>query len=207
MENPRLQALAQGPALTGAVATDAPAFLRYWQKPRTAEHSAQVAAEARRIAIVHGVDATNAELAAWLHDVSAVFPGPARAEIARELGVSVLPEEEAFPPIVHQKLSAVLARELFGVWQPDVLSAIGCHTTLKAGTSALDKVVFIADKVAWDQAGTPPYLESLLAVLDRSLDDAALVYLHYLWEHRSTLAVVHPWMVDALRELSGGHLP
>ncbi len=207
MENRRLVSLAEGLALTGEIARDAPAFLRHWKRPGTADHSAQVAVEARHIATLHGVDAQKAEIGAWLHDVSAVFPSASRAEAARELGIPLLPEEEAFPPIAHQKLSAVLARELFGVDDEQVLSAIGCHTTLKRRASALDKVVFLADKVAWDQPGTPPYLEGLLAVLSRSLDEAALVYLRYLWERRATLPVVHPWMVDALSELSGGQLP
>jgi len=203
----KLQSLTEGLTLTGDVARDAPVFLLHWKRPGTAAHSAQVAEEARRIAALHGVDVGKADIAGWLHDISAVYPGPSRAEVARELGLPLLPEEENYPTIVHQKLSVILARELFGIDDPAIQSAIGCHTTLKRGASALDKTVFIADKVAWDQSGVPPYRDALLAVLGESLDEAALVYLRYLWERRDTLAVVHPWMVHALTELSGGQLP
>ena len=64
-------------------------------------------------------------------------------------------------------------------------------------------VVRIADKIAWDQPGKPPYLDELLAGLERSLDEAAFVYINYLWERRETLRVVHPWLVEAYQELKG----
>lgn len=115
----------------------------------------------------------------------------------------MLPEEEAFPMIIHQKLSVEIAREIFGVNEADVLSAIGCHTTLKAGASMLDKVIFMADKIAWEQPGTPPYLDAIQDALSVSLDAAALVYLDYLWDMRDRLRVVHPWFVAAREELLG----
>jgi hypothetical protein len=62
---------------------------------------------------------------------------------------------------------------LFGVADEGILSAVGCHTTLRAGASPLDKVVFVADKIAWDQAGPPPFLADLQAGLDRSRDHGA----------------------------------
>jgi predicted HD superfamily hydrolase involved in NAD metabolism len=149
-----------------------------------------------------GVDEQRAETAGWLHDISAIFPISHRAYFARQLGLDVLPEEEAVPMILHQKLSIVVAREIFCITDEVVLRAIQCHTTLRAGASPLDKVVFVADKVAWDQSGTPPYLAGLLDALERSLDRAAFHYLDYLWQRRDTLPVVHPWLVQAYRQLS-----
>lgn len=190
---PLLAALAGGWTPTGDVRRDAPAFLRRHALPHTAIHVAAVAAEARRLAERFGADADAAGTAGWLHDISAPIPNGEREAAAHALGVAVLPEEAAFPMILHQKLSAVLARDLFGVRDAAILSAIGCHTTLKAGASPLDVLVFVADKIAWDQPGTPPYLAPLVAALDTSLDAAAGVYLDYLWERRASLGVVHPW--------------
>ena len=188
--------------LTGNLQQDVAVFLTHHGCPKTAGHCVAVATEARRLAARFGEDETPAYMAGLLHDVSAIFPPPKRAEIAHQLGVAVLPEEEPFPMIIHQKLSVVVSRECFGVTDEAVLSAIGCHTTLKAGASRLDKVVFIADKIAWDQPGTPPYLEELLGGLIHSLDAGVLVYLQHLWDQRETLKVVHPWFVAAYDELS-----
>ncbi len=169
----------------------------------TARHCAAVAAEARRLAARFGGDPEAAETAGWLHDVSAVVPDTQRLAAAREFGLEVLPAEEIFPMLLHQKLSALIARELFGVTDESVLSAIGSHTTLRAGATALDKVLFVADKVAWDQPGEAPFHPALRAALEVSLDAAARAYLDYIWERRHALRVVHPWAKAAYGELAG----
>ena len=104
--------------------------------------------------------------------------------------------------LLHQKLSAVMAEQIFGIGDPSILHAVRCHTTLRARASLLDKVVFVADKIAWDQAGAPPYLDEITQALRRSLDDAVWCYLDTLWQQRATLAAVHPWFVDAYLEQS-----
>jgi predicted HD superfamily hydrolase involved in NAD metabolism len=199
----RLEALTDGIAFTDDLASDVSAFLTFHLCSKTAAHCRAVSAEARQTALKTGINPQQAEIAGWLHDVSAVIAAAERADIAEEWGLAVLPEEAAFPMIIHQKLSVVLAREVFGVRDDMVLSAIGCHTTLKANASALDKVVFVADKLAWDQPGNPPYHAEMKAALEHSLDAAALVYLQYLWERRETLKVIHPWMRAAYLELTG----
>ena len=202
-----LTQLTDGIKLTGDVRHDVPVFLVHHGCPKVAAHSGRVATEARRIAKLVGVDESLAELAGWLHDVSAVFPAQERASVARELGLEVLPEEDAFPLIIHQKLSVVLAHEIFGVESEPVLSAIGCHTTLKANATVLDKVLFVADKIEWDQPDVSPYRKDLLTALEQSLDQAALFYIHYLWERRQTLKVIHPWLREAYEQLSSSYHP
>ena len=145
-----------------------------------------------------GVDALKAEKAGYLHDISVVIPNDEKIQYAQDHGLEILPEEASFPMILHQRLSVILARDVFGVRDDAVLSAVGCHTTLKAGASSLDKVVFLADKIAWDQDFVPPYLAELLGALDDSLDRGVWVYLNYLWEMRERLAVVHPWFVEGV---------
>lgn len=186
---------------SGQIAMDVPKFLRHHGFPKTAQHSADVALKARELAAQFQANVDKAEIAGWLHDVSAVFPSPERTKIARELDVEVLPEEDTFPMIIHQKLSVVLAREIFAIGDSAILSAIGCHTTLKQDATLLDKVVFVADKIAWDQPGMPPYLDNIVAALEKSIDHAAFVYLDYLWQMRDTLKVLHPWTRDAHSEL------
>lgn len=188
-------------ALTGDLARDVPAVLRARGYPRTAAHCAAVAAEAARLAARWAADVQAAAAAGGLHDIGALIPTGERVAVARAWGIAVLPEEAALPMILHQKLAVPLAREGFGVQDAAVLSAIGCHTTLKPDAALLDKVVFLADKIAWDQPGQPPYLADLLAALERSLDAAVCVYLRHLWEQRATLPVVHPWLAAAYRQL------
>ncbi len=203
---PTLQSLHASFEPKGWINEDVTTFLMQNDCPRAATHVANVARAAYQLAERFGVDPLAAEAGGWLHDISAVWPDDQRLAAADALGVEVLPLERKWPKIVHQKLSLVLAREIFGVREAGVLSAVGCHTTLKAGTSALDKVVFIADKLAWDEPYDAPWHPALRRALAESLDDGCRVYLSYLWEQREELPVLHPWTVAACQEfgMTGG---
>lgn len=185
----------------GSLRDDVYRFLQEHQCPKTAEHVLKVGEEARRIAVLYHADPIAAEHAGYLHDISAVFPNEARIQVAREIGIDVLPEEQQFPMIIHQKISKYMASDIFGITDPEILDAVGCHTTLKAEASLLDKVLFVADKMEWDQTGSPPYLREITEQLHVSLDHAAFQYIQYLWKQRESLKVVHPWLQDAYYEL------
>jgi len=199
---PLLAKLANGLSWTEDLRVDVSLLLVHHHYTNTAQHCAAVAAQAARLAEQFGADPKRAQAAGWLHDVSAVIPAPQRLAVARQWGLDVLPAEEKAPMLLHQKLSAVIAQDLFGVQDEGVLSAICCHTTLKAQASLLDKIVFVADKVAWDQPGEPPYQHELTQALVYSLDRAAFCYLNHLWQQRESLAAIHPWLVSAYQELA-----
>jgi predicted HD superfamily hydrolase involved in NAD metabolism len=186
---------------TGDIEKDAWHFLELHGFPRIAEHSIRVGNESKRLAREFGVDEDSAAISGFLHDVSVVFPNNERIRVSSELGIKVLLEEETFPLIVHQKISKVMAREIFNIDDDIILDAIGCHTTLRSNSTKLDRVLFVADKIEWDQKGSPPYIEDLKGMLHISLEHGAFAYLNYMWEQRDSLKVVHPWLEDAYFEL------
>lgn len=197
-----LTVFTQDVTLTGAIQADMVALLTHHGATKTVGHSMRVAAEAKRLASNYGIHEDDAEIGGWLHDISAIVPSTQFIPLAEELGLEILSEEREVPMIIHQKLSAAIAQDIFDINDPAILSAIGCHTTLKQHATILDKVVFIADKIKWDQEGEPPYLTDLFAAIEQSLDQAVFCYIDYLWQRRDTLLVVHPWLADAHRELS-----
>ncbi|MEJ2757835.1 MAG: bis(5'-nucleosyl)-tetraphosphatase (symmetrical) YqeK [Anaerolineales bacterium] len=198
--HPALAALSQDFEFSGSIPADAAAFLIHHDFPRTSEHVAQVTEAAASLARRFGGDEDKARQAGWLHDISAVIPNRERLALAQALGLEILPEEAEVPLLLHQKISAVMAEQLFGVEDAAVLQAIGCHTTLKAAPSPLDLTLFVADKLAWDQKGQPPYADTLVGALVDSLEKAAWVYQDYLM-HSGKLRVAHPWMLASHREL------
>lgn len=199
--NALLTSLSSHLKLSGDLEQDMVHFLSGNGYPKTAEHSVRVGREARKLAERFGVDPDLAAAAGYMHDISAVFPNSERIMAAEQLGVEILPEERIFPMIIHQKLSKPMARELFGITNENILNAVECHTTLKTSSSTMDRVLFVADKIEWDQAGVPPYLDQLLTQLERSLEHAAFAYLSYLWENKEHLKVLHPWTESAYLEL------
>ncbi|NHN34543.1 HD domain-containing protein [Paenibacillus sp. S3N08] len=167
----------------------------------TADHCMDVGTEARRVALLFEVNPDAAEIAGWLHDISAVFPSNERIAVSRDLQIEILPEEEVFPMIIHQKISKVMARDIFKITNVEILDAVGCHTTLRAHSTLLDRVLFVADKISWDQLGEPPYIQELNRSLKLSLTHGAFSYINYLWERKDTLKVVHPWLKEAYEEM------
>lgn len=143
---------------TGKIENDIKAFLLKYNKEFTYKHSIRVANEARKIAKIFYEDEEKAAIAGCLHDISAIFPNEERIAVAEEFGIEILQEEREFPMIIHQKLSRVIAKEVFKVEDKEVLNAICCHTTLHKHATKMDLVLFIADKLEWDQIGTPSYL-------------------------------------------------
>ncbi len=199
--HPALMELRAGFIARGWINEDVPTLLVQNDCQRAAAHCANVARAAYQLAERFGADPLAAEAGGRLHDVSVIWPNDQRLAAAEALGIEILPEERKAPMILHQKLSVVLAREIFNVRDAAVLSAVGCHTTLKAGASSLDKVVFIADKLAWDEPYDAPWHPALRTALETSLDEGCRVYLRYVWEQRDALAVFHPWTAEACREM------
>ena len=138
-------------------------------------------------------------IAGYLHDISAVYPNNQRINVAQKYGIEFNEAEMAFPMIIHQKISKSIAKMDFGIEDNEILSAIECHTTLKKNYSDIDLVLFVADKIKWDQEGKPPYLDGLLQALNCSLENAAYFYIDYILKH--DIKVVHPWLWDAYNQL------
>ncbi len=55
--------------------------------------------------------------------------------------------EKKQPSLLHAKLGAAFAKEVYGITDEEILSAIRWHTTGKPGMTDLEKIVFIADYI------------------------------------------------------------
>jgi len=198
---PLLSTLIEEIKLSGSLRQDVAAFLNHHECPNTAAHSFDVAEKAAVLARRFNADLARATLSAWLHDISAVIPNDQRLKVSQALGLEILPEEAEVPLLLHQKLSVMIAEQIFNISDQGVLSAIGCHTTLKANPSQLDTLLFVADKLAWDQRGTPSYQAEMEQALEESLELAAFRYQDHLM-HSGKIINPHPWMLDSFRELS-----
>ena len=78
--------------------------------------------------------------------------------------------------LLHGPVGAVLAESTYGVHNPNVLSAIACHTMGKVGMLPLDMVLYLADKIEPSRRSYPALEEtrilanvSLIAAMHQSL--------------------------------------
>ena len=101
-------------------------------------------------------------------------------KLARRWGTD--PEKAAMAAILHdsakelpkQELLQIFAETQWGITDPEILSAIRCHTTGKPGMSKLDKIIYLADMTSAERDW--PGVDDLRALemqdLDRALCDA-----------------------------------
>ncbi len=181
------------PPLTGEAEADALAFLMANGKPNTARHVRNVARQNEELARRFALDAPLCRLSGILHDVSAVIRPRDMLAFARAEGWPLCRAEEQYPFLLHQRLSALLARDVFGVTDQRVLSPVSCHTTLKPGADKYDMALFISDKLAWDQEGEPPFYEEVEKALSHSLERACYTYMAYMIENGKVLCPHDRW--------------
>lgn len=190
------------PDRTGDAADDAGALLLSRGKPKTWQHVQAVAQECVKLAERFGLDAQQCRLAGILHDISAVIPAAEMLRYAREKDMPLDDAEINHPFLLHQRLSALVARDCFGVEDEIVLNAIACHTTLRAEASGVDMALFLADKIAWDQLGEPPFLTVVNDALEVSLKQACRVYIDYVMDNGMILQP-HQDLLAARKWLAG----
>ncbi|MCX5749953.1 MAG: bis(5'-nucleosyl)-tetraphosphatase (symmetrical) YqeK [Candidatus Saganbacteria bacterium] len=111
------------------------------------DHSLSVSKTAVRLARIHGADIKKATIAGLLHDCAkSLSPGELLKTAKKEklrLDSFVLQN----PKLLHDKVSAVIARKHFGIKDREVLSAIGHHTAGKENMTKLEKIIYLADHI------------------------------------------------------------
>ena len=109
-------------------------------------HSLGAMASAVLLAPRFGADPQKAALAGILHDCAKCLPKETLLGMAKEYGWDT-GEDDIYLPILHGQAGEVLARTVYGVSDPEILSAIACHVTGKREMSPLEKTVYLADLI------------------------------------------------------------
>ena len=165
------------------------------------KHVAEVADISGDIALRFGLDPVRVRISALLHDISAVMSDDEMYELAKSRGLELDTSEVRYHFLLHQRISALIAHERYGVSDLEILSAIECHTTLKKKATAFDKALFISDKLSTSRSGRPPYYNLVRNSAETSLDSACYLYIRYLLDH-GLLSMPHTWLTEAFSELS-----
>ena len=108
-------------------------------------HTLGVANTAQRLAERCGVDPLRARLAGLLHDCAKSMP----IDEMRELVARNVPDMDATEldtrSILHAPAGMIMARDVFGVRDPSILSAIRKHTVGDGQMSQMDALIYVSD--------------------------------------------------------------
>lgn len=159
-------------------------------------HVEDVASIAVELAKAYNLDIDKIKVAALLHDISGVMTPQEMYGFAKMRGLEIDPAEEKYNALLHQRISRIIAQEEFDITDSNILNAIECHTTLRKNASVYDKVIFIADKISWDQKGVPLCDDLLKSATAESLDEACYLYIKYQFDN-NLLVMPHQWLIEA----------
>lgn len=136
-------------------------------------HTLAVAAEARRLARIHGLDEDRAEMAGLLHDCAKCMPLKEMQRLAQENHLTDDPSLMESGSLLHAIAGAHIAQTDYGMTDPAVLHAIRNHTTGAPGMTRLDMAVWLADAIEPTRAPYP-LLEEVRALAGISLEKALI---------------------------------
>ena len=144
--------------------------------PRRFTHSVSVAGMSRLLARTYGVDVRQAEEAGLLHDCAKCLPVREMRRIAVDHSLTSDPAILESGALMHSLVGAWVARNEYGMADPEVLEAIAWHNTGHPGMSRLAMCVCLADYIE-PTRGSNPLLETVRALSGLSLERALLMSL------------------------------
>ncbi len=139
------------------------------------EHTCNVRRLAVKLARAHGAHEEIGSddikiLAALLHDIAKELARDRLLQIFTENAIIAENVTQRPFPVWHGVAAAILAQTEYGVDDPEILSAIRCHTTGKAGMTQLDKIIYLADMASEERTypEAPQLRKHALEDLDRA---------------------------------------
>ena len=115
--------------------------------PMRYEHTLGVSYTCMALAMRYSANLDQAEMAGLLHDCAKRYDDATIICKCQEHGIELTEGELRAPAVIHAKLGAWMAEHKYGITDPEVLSAIACHTTGKPAMSLLDKILYVADYI------------------------------------------------------------
>lgn len=111
------------------------------------EHTLGVACTAVCLAIRYGIDLYQAELAGLLHDCAKYCTNAQLLDECRTHHIDISDAELAEPSLLHAKVGALFADDVYHITDPEVLNAVRFHTTGRPDMTLLEKIIFTADYI------------------------------------------------------------
>lgn len=122
-------------------------YLHINLKESRLRHSLSVSETAVALATIYGEDIDKARIAGLVHDCVKNMKDAQLIEVARLHEIQLDEIYLQNPSILHGLVGSIIAREVMGIEDEDILSAIRYHTTGRKNMSILEKIIYIADYI------------------------------------------------------------
>lgn len=115
--------------------------------PKRFTHSLGVQYTSANLAMRYGFDIKKAEITGLLHDCAKYMTDDEMLSNCKKYFIPVTKVEESCPFLLHAKLGAFFAQNVYNIKEQDILDSITYHTTGKPDMTFLEKIVFVADYI------------------------------------------------------------
>jgi len=138
-------------------------------KNKRYQHSLGVAETAYQLGGLFDVELKKVVVAAILHDCAKDLTEEEADIYCTKYKIPLSKTEKSNRKLIHAKIGAVLAKEIFGVKDKEILSAISFHTTGRQAMSVLEKIIYISDFIEPGR-GDNEFLAQLRRLSKKNLD-------------------------------------
>jgi predicted HD superfamily hydrolase involved in NAD metabolism len=138
------------------------------------------------------LDTNTAAQAGLMHDLAKYFKPQRLLELAQAEGLPIDEVDIAAPHLLHADVSAIIARNEFGITDPEILQAIADHTLGRPEMSPMSCIIFLADTLEAGRGDTEE-LQSLRQLSYQNLHRAVWYTCDYSLQYLlSTRCLIHP---------------
>jgi predicted HD superfamily hydrolase involved in NAD metabolism len=160
--------------------------------PKRIQHILGVEQMAIELAGHYQLDTHTAATAGLMHDLAKYFKPQRLLELARAEGLPIDEVDIATPHLLHADVSAIVARDEFGITDPEILQAIADHTLGRPEMSPMSCIIFLADTLEAGRGDTEE-LQSLRQLSCQNLHRAVWHTCDYSLQYLlSTRCLIHP---------------
>lgn len=160
------------------------------------QHSLCVAEKAVELSEIYGADKEKAYLAGLLHDITKNFSDNEQLQFFSSSAIMLSSVERISPKVWHAISGAAYIKNVLGIEDSDIISAVRYHTTARADMSLLEKIIYIADFTSRDRKY--PDVDVLRDIVSKNLDDGIIYALrHTIVTLGGKNMPIHPDTLDA----------
>lgn len=173
-------------------------YVKNHQSKKRFVHTIGVSYTSCSLAMRYGIDINKAFLAGFLHDVAKGIEDSKLIDFCKENNVDIPEVCYLKPFLLHGPAGRVIAKNMLGIDDEDILSAIEFHTTGRPGMSLLEKIVFVADYIEPGR-NKAPNLEYIRKLAFENIDSCVIKILEDTFSYLNDAdGIIAPMAKDAL---------
>lgn len=145
------------------------------------EHSLRVADYCKRLAVIYKVDENRAYLSGLVHDCAKNLEEFYMLNKKLNSDIIFDTEEKDNENLKHAPIGAIVCKDLYGIFDEEIISAVRYHTTAKENMTLLEKILFISDKI--EPGRKYDTVDELRRLADFDIDRAIVKFLNDSFEY------------------------